>query len=182
MIASIAVGVLTGLASSVAASLLFLRLYVNRLRPKFVIANQIAWESTGNGGKIYRIKIINKSRFEAYDIKINFFKVTSTHSGGSSRNRSSPPQIFHFEEIKLSSNQMDCLQKYDERDSDAFYALQVRCFESLESLWPSNGFLRVTVSGCHSLSGLRGSVTHDYTPKSCLCEGTFYCGSDLNVH
>jgi hypothetical protein len=182
MLTSILVGVLTGLASSAAVSFAFLRFYIDKLRPKFAISDQIAWESAGGGGRVYRLKLINKSRFRAYDIKIKLYKVTSTHSGGSLPGNSTPPQIYHFEEIQLSSNEMDCLEKYDEKDPHAFYALQIRCFESLESAWPSNGFLRITVSGCHSLSGLRGSMSHDYTPKSCLRQGSFFCGPDLNVH
>jgi hypothetical protein len=183
MFESILVGVLTGLASSAAASFVFLRFYVNKLRPKFEIGKQIAWESSEGGGRIYRIKLINKSSFRAYEIKLNFYKVTSTNAGGASSIHSTPAQIYHFEDIPLSCNQIDCLEKYDPKDPNAFYALQVRCFESLERNWPTNAFLRISVSGLHSLSGLRGSETYDFAnARSCLLEGVFYSGRDLDVH
>lgn len=183
MIGTIVVGVLTGLASSAASSFVFLRLYVNKLRPKFAIGKQIAWETDINGSRIYRIKLINTSSFRAYDIKLNFYKVTSTHAGGASSNHSTPAQIYHFEDIPLSSNQIDCLEKYDPKDPNAFYALQVRCFEPLDRNWPSNAFLRISVSGLHSLSGLRGSETYDFTSsRLCLREGVFFSGRDLDVH
>jgi hypothetical protein len=183
MLASILVGVLTGLASSVAASFIFLRFYVNKLRPKFEIGKHIAWESSVDGKRVYRIKLINKSSFRAYDIKLNFYKVTSTHAGGAPSIHSTPPQIFHFENVPLSSSQIDCLEKFDPKDPNAFFALQVRCFESLELNWPSNAFLRISVSGSHSLTGLRGSETYDFpNPKSSLREGVFFSGYDLVVH
>lgn len=183
MLESVLVGVFTGLASSAAVSFIFLRFYVNKLRPKFAIGRHIAWESSADGSRVYRIKLINKSSFRAYDIKLNFYKVTSTHAGGASSIHPTPAQIYHFEDIPLSSNQIDCLEKYDPKDLNAFYALQVRCFEPLECNWPSNAFLRISVSGTHSLSGLRGSETYDFpSARSCLREGVFYSGRDLEVH
>jgi len=183
MIETIIIGVLTGLASSAGASYIFLLLYINKLRPAFEIGSQIAWENGEDGRTLYRIKLINKSSYRAYDIKLNFYKVTSTNAGGSTSTHSTPAQIYHFEEIPLRSNRIDLLEKYDPKDPKAFYALQVGCFEPLVDKWHSNCFLRITVSGVHSLSGLRGSQTLDFpNAKSSLREGVFYNGSDLNVH
>lgn len=184
----ILVGVLTGIASSLIASLIFIRFFVGKLGPVFKISSIIAKseenEIDREGRMVrrcwYRIKFINQSRFPAYDVRVNLFRVSAKVAQG----RNGTEYTHTFEEVPLHRSSLAVVKQLNPSDRDAFYAVRVRTQEDIESGWEDGKvYYMIEVTGCNALTGLRKCQTQTFVnPRRCLREGYYVNGQDLNVY
>ena len=182
---TILVSVVTGVASSLVASWLFLQLFVKKLRPKFEISPYIAEEPNGDSF-LYRFKAINKSGYRCHDIRMRLYMIQPSIGAGLTQTDRSvgPVSVYNHEIIPLSMEEFSSLDRYDKKDAKAMYALRIRCFENLRDIWrPGVSYLRLEISGCHAVSGLRETYSREFVnPQQCIKPGVFHNGSDLNVY
>jgi hypothetical protein len=174
------VAILTGVASSFAASLVFI-FFISRIRPKFVISKSISKQSDENGNFVFKIKFINKTRYRVNDVNISLFRVRQKIASG----LDVPNLGYHhtLERIELRRCNIAYLEKYDLNDRNAYYAVRVTILENIEVDWiPGSSYYRLEVSGIHSLSGIKWCATRVYgDPSKCVKTGVFSFGSDLEV-
>ncbi len=182
---TVLVSVVTGVLSSLVASWLFLQLFVKKLRPKFEISPYIAEEPNGDSF-LYRFKAINKSRYRCHDIRMKLYMIKPSIGAGLMQEGKSlgPVSVYNHEIIPLSMEEFSSLDRYDKKDDKAMYALRIRCFENLQAMWtPGVIFLKLEISGCHAVSGLRETYSREFVgPQQCIKRGVFHNGADLNVY
>lgn len=136
-------------------------LYIlSRFRPTIDISPTIArGADTTDGSTIYRIKVINRTKFPIVDIKaqLHIFKNHQTATG----------EIWKSKPIDLKRSDPIGIFKYDVADRDANYAYRFVTYEDLEAIWSNDNvqFLRFRIYARHSLSGFGVFSYKDYRLK-----------------
>lgn len=167
----IVLAVLVGLITSS----IFL-LMLSRLRPRLNISPNIArGTSTKTQQIIYRIKVINRSRYPLTDIRaqLHIYKNYQTAAG----------DIWKSEALTLTRPDPIIIDKYDKNDSEANYAYRFVTYD-LDNRWSDDTtqFVRFRVFARHSLSGFGGFFCKDYRLKRvALVNGDFVKGDAFDV-
>jgi hypothetical protein len=177
----LAIGVCSGIVSSIVASLIFLFIIGFGLRPKISISEYISAYTDKNDMTSYKIKIVNQGRFFGiHDLSVGMSKIYSLDSRGSGRkvNVTSDP-------VKLRINSLPNLPPKS-NDDQALYAVRITIEDSdfnprLHTDRFGNYF-RVEVSCRHGLSGIKAHFTQDFhNSQDFLKPGQFEHGKSLKV-
>lgn len=167
--------IIIGVLSSAVASLIFL-LFLNRIRPKIIISDQIARGKSTKGNIIYRIKVINKTSRSIMDIKATLHRVRTVVVPGGT--------IPKVKEIPLKRSEIMELPKFDPKDKEANYAYRFITYENIEEIWEHDTmeYLRFRIYARDSLSGFGKVFIKDYhTKRNSIKEGDFEVGNSLEI-
>lgn len=149
-------------------------------RPNIVISENIA-KSIDNFDPdkrtCFMFKIINKSKYNAYDIKLEVNKVISIHAVNGSHKR--------LIQIDLMVPYLESLSGYEKKwkklqTSD--FAASFRTFENLTEILANElNAIEIQVTLKHQITGLSKVFYHKFVNKSCIKDGTFHAGNDTSV-
>jgi hypothetical protein len=179
----VAIGVCSGIFSSIAASLIFLFIIGFGLRPKISISEYISAYTDKNNITSYKIKIVNQGRFFGiHDLSVGMSKIYSVDSRGSGSGRKVNVTA---DPVKLRINSLPNLPRKS-NDNQALYAVRITIEDSdfnpqLHTEQFGNYF-RVEVSCRHGLSGIKAHFTKDFhNSHDFLKPGQFEHGKSLKV-
>src|SRR6478609_8035147 len=171
---------LKDVVTNLVASFLFIFSILILLKPKISVSPFICKGSLPlEPGVLYCfIKIVNRSIFNAYDLRVELHKVQKYPT---------PPLGMHntrFTELELVSNQLSHLAAYRPRwlRKEAKHAFRIRTTEPLEDIL-NDPFqsIRIQVSAKHGLTGLTRVCEQEYSHISQLQEGTFTYGTKFGI-
>lgn len=167
--------IIIGILSSFVASCIFLS-FLTRVRPKIVIADQIARGKTSTGETAYRIKIINKTRKPIINVKAQLHLMTPTvmPSGVIKKSKA----------IQLKRNAIMEISRFNLKDKTAGYAFRFISYENIEEIWKddAHSFLRFRIFATHSHSGFGQVFRKDYhTKRNSIKKGDFEFGNSLEI-
>ena len=169
--------VATGILSGLVASFLWLLLF-RRFRPKIQISEQIAL-SRLDGPISYRVKVLNKSRFDLLDMRLEFTLVEPRNMPGGTIYHRVPLSVRPAELVVLPAKPWMAW-----RDKKKFPdATRIKLDEDLDAVWTDrlHTNLRLRISGKHSLSGVGRSFEVEFHEGSCIVEGSFRTGRVMEI-
>jgi hypothetical protein len=164
--------VVVGILSSVAASVLWI-LMLSRLTPKLSISPVIAEDpETDPETPVFRIKVVNRSRRAAMDLRFQVDLMTFRVKGGNVNRR-----------VPLKCGNAPLMfPRYDRSDKDHGNAYRLRINSDIRKLLREqpNASIRLQIFARHELSGM-GKVFEQryFHPNSEIVTGTFVRGQDL---
>lgn len=160
--------ILLGITASLIASIIF-TWFFTRLKPKIKASEFIAYKDGS-----YRIKIINKSRFSAINIKaelsyINFFDVPGGREINSHR-------------IPLIKSELFEIESLNRKPEFATYSYRFVTKENIRSgLTEKNRqFVRLKISSIHSLSNIGAVLIKEYSSTR-IKDGDFKFGNSFDI-
>ncbi|MDD4991617.1 MAG: hypothetical protein PHR83_05215 [Paludibacter sp.] len=168
--------IVTGLFTSLISAILFLYI-LSLLRPKIEISPEISKSISLTNKLKYTVKVINKTRFDVYDIKaqLHIIRKCQTPSG----------EIEKSELIELKRDDPFILGKFDKKDVNADYAFRFVTYIDLESIWTddNNDILKFRVICKHQISGVLGYFQQKYrVKKSVIKTGEFKAGNLMEIY
>ncbi|HEV9036552.1 MAG TPA: hypothetical protein VGQ51_08030 [Puia sp.] len=154
---------------------LFLYLVLVFMRPKLMISKYIC-----KRGDMYLFKIVNTSRYHAFDVKIEMFKmVPVSHTGGRSN-----VSIHH---IKMHTSEWTSInrvrRKFSDKDPFCLFAQVIFTEVDIETPLFENGtFLEMRLTARHGLTGFADRFVQQFVNESVLKVGHKFCfGVDLGT-
>lgn len=145
------------------------------LRPYLVISDDISCIKDKDGENIFLIKILNKSFFDVFDVRVDFFKVRIIPMPNNKTNKK-------IKELPLIDPFIPHIKKWDKKDFNAEYAYRVICKENLIEILNGNEdvILEIKIIARHGLSGLSNVFYKRYKSYN-IKEGEFLWGKDLTI-
>jgi hypothetical protein len=167
--------ILLGILSSIVASTLWI-LALSRLRPRLVISPQIAEDPEATSGSpAFRIKVVNRSRRAAMDLRFHVDLMTPLRVKGGNVNRRFP--------LKCGNAPL-MFPRYDRSNTEHDNAYRLRINSDIRQLLKENpnSSIRLQIFARHELSGM-GKVFEQryYHPHSEIVVGSFVRGQDLTL-
>ena len=154
---------------------MFLYLALLLLRPKLLISPYIC-----KRGNKYWFKIVNKSMYHAFDVKIELFRmVPINHSGGRSN--------VDIHAVKLHTSDWTSInrfrRKYSEEDPFSLFAQTIFTEEDLEVPLRENGsYLELQLTARHGLTGLADRFIMQFPNETIIKTGDKFCfGENLGT-
>lgn len=161
-----------GVVSSLCASVLFL-LLLFLVRPRIHISPVLARTADGE----FRVKLVNRSRRAAADVRVQMFVSKHTYSvDGRPVYKLSPV------DLKITDGLIVVLPGFRRRDEDCRYARRIVVIDDLDSIWPDDGrsVVLVRVYARDSFSNFGKQRSAQYT-REMIEEGDFKTGKDMQV-
>jgi hypothetical protein len=168
--------IVTGLFTSLISAMLFLYI-LNLLRPKIEISSEISKSVSLTNKLKYTIKVINKTKFDVYDIKaqLHIIRKCQTPSG----------EIEKSELIELRRSDPFILGKFNRKDINADYAFRFVTYADLDSIWNDDDkdILKFRIICKHQISGVLKCFQHEYRIKrSVIKNGKFKAGNLFEIY
>ena len=165
------IAIFVGIFSSLIASVFFY-LLLYRTRPKIEISDKIAKTPSG---KSYVIKVINKSKRDAIDIKAELLLMKSVNVSNGI--------IWRRKKIPLNREYLFVLNKFSNNDQETNYAFRFTTNEDIEKLWnDENQYLFFQVYAKDELSGFGKVFSKKYYRKnSAIKKGRFKLGDTFEI-
>lgn len=170
--------IVTSILCSVIASFIFLFAILFLFKPKievssFICKGELPLEP---GTNYFFIKIVNKSIFSAYDIRVDIHRVRKypTPPTGMTNNRLIP--------LTMVLNNLSHLGPYRPLwwRKDAAHCYRLRSAEDLEAIINDDSqAVRLVISAKHGLTGLTKVCEQEYSHPSQLKVGTFTYGTKI---
>jgi hypothetical protein len=167
------IGLVSGLLASLIVSVGFW-LFLSTVRPRVSISRDIARTLTPDG-IVFRIKIVNKSRFPAVDVQLALYRRTRRNVAGG--------EVYGRKELVCESSSIPVLPRYRKRDAQAEYALRIKVVSDLDSEWDDDASqsLRLSLFARHGLSGAFKSFHQDYHTRNAIKDGNFFFGNRFDI-
>jgi hypothetical protein len=176
--------VLIGVASSLAASAVFLAGMRLILIPKLGISQQIALQQNEKGERVCRIKVVNQRRFSEV-VNVNFELVTLRPiAGDRGKNQKLDPYVYRLTRLELRPQSVVALPRCRGSDHRAEYALRVTTPQSTElttALEHENSQVRFRAYGEHAWSRRGKTFEMLYSTAQSARSGDFYLGRSLDM-
>lgn len=162
---------------SIITSFIFL-LFIALIRPIVSISNiilhsEITDKITGNPKKVYKIKVVNWTMANIYEVKIELYLATLYGDGhGTSSVR--------YHEIPMIYNNFMYLPSmiWSEGREHAEYAQIFMTDQDVEALWKNESqYLEFRMVAKHGLSGFNKVITKRFTDKAVIKEGKYIYGT-----
>ena len=169
---------LTDIPVKVISSLVFLYVALLLLKPWIKIAPFICRDIKDQDGEPYRIKIVNRSIFSAFDVKIemNVLERVPTPPTGMMNELYSPLKIKYSHVFYLPPYRPSWFRK------EARHALRVKPLEDLDKILESgNKSIQIQVSCKHGLGGLTKVFMQEYSDLTQIKEGKYTYGTKFDV-
>lgn len=115
-------GLISGVISSIIASVI-----IKRNKPQILISDSIAKSQRDSNPSEYRIKVINKSKHYAKNVKVSAHLMTTTNAVGG--------ELLVVQPIQIVYKDIDLIDPYCKTDDNARYAIRIRLDDKLEELW-----------------------------------------------
>lgn len=164
--------ILTGIATSFVASIIFTVIFTS-LRPKLKISDLVAIRQSNNTTS-YKIKVINKSRYAATNVKaelsyINLFSVPNGLETNSKK-------------VVLNKSEIFSLDKFNLKSENASYTYMFVTTENIQNgLEAGNrNYLILRISATHSLSNM-GKVFEKKFFIGDFANGDFCFGNSTEI-
>ncbi|HZG53101.1 MAG TPA: hypothetical protein VEZ40_13275 [Pyrinomonadaceae bacterium] len=150
---------------------------LSRLRPRLIISPYIArGKSTLDGRLIFRIKVINRSKYPVTNIRAQLHLMKPYQSIGGEVSKSKSIRLVRADPIVLD--------KFSKKDIDVNYAYRFVTYEDIDKLWGDDTiqFIRFRITCQHGLSGFGGYFFRDFRVKrKTIKEGDFYKGNTFEI-
>lgn len=166
--------ILIGAISSIIASFIFFRVF-RLIKPKIDISPNITRFYSSSGGIVYGIKIINRSRRPAVNIKAEFHLTYIS-------NLSNGP-ITLTKDLKLKRDTNFILEGYRKDKAEEDYAFRFLTYEDIEKEVINKTkecHIRISILAYNELSGLGKVFTKEYA-LSDIIEGRFQQGDSFKI-
>ena len=147
-----------GILSSIVASAMFMY-FLFRLKPNLEISPYIAVQKTDNENSKYVFKIINRTRREVINVRIQL--VLTTY-------RNVPDgKIAKNTDIPLTKSDVFRIAPFNKNDKNADYAYRISCTQDLNTLWNEDGegYLRLRIIATDSLTNFSKVFIKEYYEK-----------------
>jgi hypothetical protein len=188
---SVGEALLIGALASLIASIVFLAL-LRVLRPKLAIAKKAAWTRDPDTQKrVYRVKICNKSRFEAVNVKIELYRIERSPASPTPRAwweklfraKDLHSELTHRHKIWAGPRELTVLEGYRIRDTTAHYAFRFKCDDDLMASvgGPNNSFVRVRVYAEHPISRRVRLFEQEFLNGNAFAEGSYLLGRSMEI-
>lgn len=165
--------VLIGVASSFVASCLFLFL-LYYIRPKIEIAENIAKDVDVNGSSFYVIKVINRARRAAVDVRAELRLMTYKNVDNG--------HVFVTHRIKLTQPEIFSISRYKKGKKGFGYRFST--YEDLSEKWPndSSSYLSFKIYAKDSLTGFGKVFSRQFRTKNKnIVAGKFSSGERTDI-
>lgn len=171
IVQAVVLGALSGLISSVVWILA-----LSRITPKLIISSEIAEDPNASpDSPIFRIKVVNKSRRAAVDLRFQVDLMTPIRVKGGNINRRKPLEC---------GNAPLVFPRYDRSNKEHDNAYRLRINSDIQKLLKDqpNSSIRLQIFARHEVSGM-GKVFEQryYHPNSEIVIGSFVRGQDLTL-
>lgn len=167
--------VLVGILSSIAASAIWIVL-LGKLRPRLAISTEIAEDpNAAPGSPVFRIKVVNRGRYAAMDLRFQVDLVTPVRAKGGNIDRRTP--------LKCGNAPL-MFPRYDRSSSEHRNAYRLRISSDIRGLLAQNpnSSIRMQIFARHELSGMGKVFEQAYNhPDSEIVLGSFVRGQDLSL-
>jgi hypothetical protein len=163
-----------GIIGSLIASFVFLT-FLTRLRPNLKISPVIARGSRLDRDKVFRIKVINRSKRDVIGVRAEMHLMeTAGITGG---------PIHHSTPISLLRSELLHIAAFKRNDEDAQYAFRFVTEDDLDALWSkSSQYVRISIYATDSLSGFGRVFSRNFhNKKSEIEDGDFRFGDSFAV-
>jgi len=167
-------GMITGIVSSLVASLMFLAFLFN-LRPDVAISPFIA-KSRMDGKICYIFKVVNKTWGRIYDLQAQVVHITLENVNGG--------QNLYAKKLPLLKDHIWSANRIKNRKNDpnAEFAVLFVCTENLEGMWSNNTMVEFRLMSKHGFSGFSRIHKKRYFLKdAAIRNGSFKFGNSLQV-
>jgi hypothetical protein len=172
---SLCATILTGVASSFVAALVFLG-FMHCIRPKIQISTHIARRALAAGGHDYAIKVLNRSRRALLDLypRLQIVHVTLPPGGH---------HLMTAESIELRRSHFFLLRGYRKSDRDAHYAVRFSTTEDLGGKWHDreHSYVRFIIKATDRISGVVDVFEMDYRGHEAIVDGQFMTGRSMEI-
>jgi hypothetical protein len=165
---------IVGIIGSLLVSVGFLWFILNKLRPKIIISPAICLstesyiDEAGNGKQRnkYTFKIVNQSKYEAYDIIIELFVMQPINHIGANSNLKS-------KRLAIRTSNMTSINRFrsknNKQDPFSMFAILIHTNEQLEPLLAAeNSFVQLKITARHGLSGLAQTFEERFPNETCI--------------
>lgn len=168
---------LLSILSSLSASFIFIFLLLFLLRPRVKISPDLCYQKDiydGDGRMCYLIKVVNLSRFSAYDINAELSSlITYPVKDGTN---------YRFTKLKLKSDKLNFIAPFRKKKNYGDFAFLFRTYEDVNAILnDERNSLQFQVTLRHGLTGLSRVFNMDYALCSSIKEGHFSFGNNLNI-
>ncbi|MDX4973680.1 hypothetical protein [Myroides odoratimimus] len=169
---SLIIGVLTG----VIASYLFLKHYLQKLKPSIIISDFICKVEL-EGKTHYLFKFINRTKYELFDVTLDLssYKPIGVLQGQNLRKTT----------LKLKTTNISFIPPYENKnDQHHTYAVIINTQTNIEEFLTGDNsdYIRLTIIAKHSLSGLNGIFTKDFHTNQCIAKSNFKFGDSIELN
>jgi len=164
--------IIIGILSSFIASIVFLQFLI-RLRPNIEISPYISYgDNNGN----FRIKIINRSKRDAINLKYELSIVTPVNVPNGT--------VSNYKTLKLKKDNAFEIKGFDKSDTSAGYAKRIVTSENLYNMWndEKGNYLVFRMIVTDSLSGFHKVFRREFhTKRNVIVKGSHVFGNSLEV-
>lgn len=169
------VGLVTGLLSGIAASVLF-AMMSRWFKPKIVIADKIAKTYQGQTS-VYKVKFVNLSRHYAKNVHIIAQLIECQNPD------SETGVIVQTKPLKFVRTDFSFVEPFDRKDKEERYAVRLVFQNNIEEVWkdPIHHSLEILIYCENEMNGAGKVFKRIYrTPKS-IIEGTYETGKSTKI-
>lgn len=163
--------IITGILSGVISSIIIYAL-VFKIKPKILISDQIA-KSFENDKDVYRIKIVNKSKFDVFNVDCHLYYCYTQEDG-----------IIQITEILQSQTRIAHISRYNKKDENNEHAVRLSfsITEEYENKLSSdkNAFFQLTVVATHGFTNTSTHIEKKYLSDS-IKKGRFETGNSMKI-
>jgi hypothetical protein len=171
---------LLGVAGSLIASILFLYYILTYLRPQIKISPVIAHykDLTIPGERRYYFKMINLSRYDAFDLRFRVCELIRIPAGNGKMHEQRKDMRVRFDHMA----HVPKFRKIKDGETFAPHALIVTCLDDLlPILDDDNKCVELQVTLRHGLTGLARVFQYEYGNSSVVKNGIFDFGNHLTI-
>lgn len=155
-------------------SFIFVYLLLKILSPKIVISPNI-YKKVENGTTFYIFKIINKSRFDAYNVKFFLARKVPYIVDGVSVNHT-------LAQVALRKSEVFSIPKFKKQKHTGDYAALIATDENIELDMGSNHIVyELYVSSAHGLSNITKVTKMQFKRTSVIFLRAFVFGNSLKI-
>ena len=167
--------ILTGVASSFVAALVFLA-FTHCIRPKLEIGRNISRRPLANGGNEYAIKVVNRAYRGAIDLYPRLQIVHVTFPAGGHH-------LMTVEPVTLKTTHFFFLRGYRKRDQDGQYAVRFASTEDLDAKWVdrNHSYVRFLLKATDRLSGVTDIFEMHFRGNDSIKDGQFKTGRSTEI-
>ncbi len=169
------IAIVVGVLASLLASLIFLYFLI-RLKPNIEISPSISKGISKNGDTSYRIKIINKSSRPAINLRAELLIRTKRNVPNG--------VIVNNHSLKLKTDQMFEISKFNLSDNTAGYAKRFVCTENIEEIWndDNSSYLLFRLIATDPVSGIQKVFKKSYyTQRTDIKAGSHHYGNSFDI-
>jgi hypothetical protein len=165
--------IVEGVICSLAASFLFIFFLLYFLKPKFVIYPNICLRDNK-----YWFKIVNKSIYHAFDVKIELTIMTPLNHSGAKNNLNIIPVTLRTSNLtSINRNR----KKHHNKDPFSLYAFTLFTEHDLDTpLTDQQSYLELRITARHGLSGLADRFVQQFPNQDVLFKGHNFCIANNN--